>query len=590
MNKQAAMLDFAEEESGVSLSDYINLLRRRKKIVALVFSAILVLTVIVAFMWPPTYQSEAIILIEEQQIPSNLVQTTITSYAQQRIEVIRQRIMTINNIMGIVEQFELYTERELKSKTRTEIANDFREAVTIEPISADVVDPQSGRPREAVIAFSLAFVGEVPSRVQKVANEITSLYLEENLKERSAQTKNTTSFLASEADALSATLSNLDQKIAVFKDNNEGALPELQGFNRGVVDRIETQLVDLSFQLKELRKSETQIEAELLIQSPTAPVVLPTGETVLGDGDRLKAMESEFRQKSAIYREDHPDLVRLKRSINDLLMEVGAADKFEDSAKQLQTERDRLEGLEAKYTVDHPEIIASKRIVKQLQESLSDAIKVDVAVNPDNPAYIFLKTRLNSVREDLRASEVKSLDLRSKLEKHEVYLSRSSQVEKEFRELLRELNSTQRKYDEIRAKQMTAELAQSLESKQKGERFTLIQPPELPREPISPNRPVIVILGLFLGLFGGIAVAILYETLDGAIYGVDAIISATGAPPLVSILYMETVVEADAHNKKRWYLLGALVVAGVFFVIFFHVYIKPLDVMWFILMRKLGLS
>ncbi|RZV56861.1 MAG: sugar transporter, partial [Pseudomonadales bacterium] len=137
MNNPSTMLEF--EEEGKSLRDYVNILRRRKRKIAITAAAVMTLVLLVTFLWPATYRSESVILIEQQDIPSELVRTTITSYAQQRIEEIKQRIMTISNIMGIVEKFELYSERELRRKTRTEIAQDFRKAVSIRPISAEVV-------------------------------------------------------------------------------------------------------------------------------------------------------------------------------------------------------------------------------------------------------------------------------------------------------------------------------------------------------------------------------------------------------------------------------------------------------------------
>ena len=192
MDNQSEFLEFEGETR--SLSDYVNIIRRRKKVFAIATGIVMVLVITATFLWPKTYRSQAIILIEQQDIPADLVQTTITSYAQQRIEEIKQRIMTIGNIIGIVEEFELYTDRELERKTRTEIAEEFRKAVSIRPISAEVVDPRSGRPTLAIIAFSLSFDGDHPSKVQKVTNEITTLYLDENLKERTEQTKSTSDF------------------------------------------------------------------------------------------------------------------------------------------------------------------------------------------------------------------------------------------------------------------------------------------------------------------------------------------------------------------------------------------------------------
>lgn len=588
MNTQSAMLDF--EEEGKSLRDYVNLLRRRKRIIAIAASAVMAVIVLITFLWPATYRSESIILIEQQDIPSDLVQTTITSYAQQRIEEIKARIMTIGNIMSIVEEFGLYTSRELERKTRTEIAQDFREAVSIRPISAEVVDPRSGTPSIAVIAFSLAFEGDVPAKVQKVTNEITTLYLDENLKERTEQTQSTSDFLTTEAKLLSSTLEELDGEIARFKERNEGALPELNQFNMSVVDRTELQINDLTFQSKELEKRKIQLEGDLTQVSPTAAVVLSTGQTVLGEADRLKALQSQLRQYEAAYSESHPDITRLRREIGVLLENSTEVPEHEETAKQLRLERDLLAELQSKYTQDHPEIVKSKRVIDGLQKTLSTAIENNAEIKPDNPAYLVLKTRLQATEEDMRANKAKISQLQAKVERYEGYLSRAPQVEKEYQRLLRDYQNTQVKYQEIRHKQMSAELAQNLESERKGERFTLIQPPELPIDPISPNRVLLILLGAVVAAAAGLGLAIILETMDDAVFGVSQVAATTGAAPLVVVGYMETVEEESKHNRKRLYIILGLIFAGIVALILFHNFIKPLDVTWYILLRKLGIQ
>lgn len=579
-----------QEEQGASLLEYINIIRRRKRLVAITFVVVLVIAIIIAFVWPAKYSSEAVILIEGQDVPQNLVQTTITSYAQQRIEEIKARIMTIGNIMSIVERFELYTVSELERKTRSEIADEFRRSVEIEPMSAEVVDPQSGRPREAVIAFELSFKGRSPTKVQKVASELTDLFLDENLKERTAQTQSTSNFLKSEADRLLDRVEALEAKIAKFKEDNKGGLPEFQSYNLSVVERTEEQLQNLEFQKKELEYARRKLEDEMSLISPTAPVTLPSGVRVLGDADRLKALESEYRQKSSIYREDHPDLVRLKRAIEDLLATGIASNEYEDTQKQLRTERDKLSSLRQRYTDDHPQVVASRRIIEKLEAELSGAIRQEASVTPDNPAYLIMKNQYDATVKDLRGSEILEQQLLDKLDRYKTYVSRGPQLEKELITLGRELSATHSKYNEIRAKLMHAELAQTLESEQKGERFTLIQPPERPSEPFSPNRPGIVFFGVILALGFGIGGALLREMLDGSVYGVRTVGEIAGAPPLVSIGYHESQEEARRHNLKRVLMVFAAIAFIAVFLTLFHLFVKPLDVTWYILMRRLGLN
>ena len=587
MNNQAEMLD--GEENTRSIGDYINVIRRRKRVLAITAGTVMTIIILAAFLWPKTYRSQAIILIEQQDIPSDLVQTTITSYAQQRIEEIKQRIMTIGNIIGIVEEFELYTERELERITRTEIAEDFRSAVSIKPISAEVVDPRSGRPSLAIIAFSLSFDGEVPSKVQKITNEITTLYLDENLKDRTAQTKSTSDFLTAESEVLSGQLEDLDEKIAYFKESNKGALPEQNQFNLSVVDRTELQINDLDFQIKELQKRKIQLEGDLTQISPSAPTMLSNGQMVLGEADRLKALQSQIRQYESVYHPEHPSLQRLRREINTLLDGGGGFDQHKEMTEQLRVERDVLAGLESKYTANHSEVLQSKRVISSLEASLSEGIQTDAQLTPDNPAYLVLRSRLNATNEDIRNNSEKIKALREKVERYEGYLSRAPQIEKEYQYLLRDYQNTRMKYQEIRAKKMSADLAQNLESERKGERFTLIQPPELPIHPVSPNRTAMVFIAVVFGLGAGLGMVILLESLSAAVFGAAEVTALTGIAPLAIIGYMETQEEEGHHNRKRILIVLGFLCIGLLAMLLFHLFVKPLDVTWYILLRKFGI-
>ncbi len=587
MDNQAELLEFENETR--SLGDYVNVIRRRKRVFAIATSVVMVVVITATFLWPKTFRSQAIILIEQQDIPADLVQTTITSYAQQRIEEIKQRIMTIGNIIGIVEEFELYTERELERKTRTEIAEEFREAVSIRPISAEVVDPRSGRPTLAIIAFSLSFDGDHPAKVQKVTNEITTLYLDENLKERTEQTKSTSDFLSSEADFLSKQLEDLDGKVALFKEKNEGAMPAQNQFNLNVVDRTDLQISSLDFQLNELEKRRMELVGQLSQVSPTAPITLSNGQVVLGEVDRLSALQSQVRQYESVYHADHPTLIRLRREIASLLDVAGSENQLDDVVAQLKQERDRQSELRGRYTLDHPQVIKSQRVIETLEAKLAQGVESNAEMKPDNPAYLVLQMRLNATNEDIRANNEKIKTLREKIERYEGYLSQSPQIEKEYQKLLRDYQNTFAKYQEIRAKKMSADLALNLESERKGERFTLIQPPELPIDPVSPNRTAMVFLAVILGIGAGLGMTILREAIDTSIFGASEVTSLTGEAPMAIIGYMETKEEESKHNLKRLYIVLALVLAGILALVLFHFFVKPLDVTWYILLRRLGI-
>ncbi len=585
-------MEFTElEESTKELSDYIDILKRRRRSILLTMGIILLVTLLALALWPPTYRSTATILIEEQEIPRDLVRSTITSFAAQQIQVINQRIMTVTNIMTLVDKFKLYHDNDQLSKPRTEIAAEFRDAVSMDLVSADVIDPLSGRPTEATIAFTLSFDYRSPSKSQKVTNELVTLYLNENLRARNLQSANASDFLLREANALKDQLVELENSLAEFKERNEGSLPELYDFNITTVDRTERELLDASLRVQELEKRKIELASDLAQLSPSAPIALPSGEMVLGDSDRLKSLQSEFRKKSSLYHDNHPDVRRLKREIEDLMAATGISSGRDETLKQLDSARDELAQLKSRYTDDNAKVTAQQRIIEQIERELVNSKRGAKVAAPDNPAYVLLNTQLRSANSEIRSLLQKQVELKRKVKKHEAKILRAPGVEKEYKALLRDYDNATLKYREIKAKQMEANLAKNLEQDRKGERFTLIDPAQRPIEPVSPNRLALLLFGLVLSIAGGFAAAAVLELMDASVRGEKALTEVLGGVAPISVIpYIENESDTDSHLKIQTRVKIALAVGAIALLILVHAFYKPLDVIWFILLNKLGLS
>ena len=169
-----------QQEQEKDIQDYIIAIRKRKTAIISIFSVVLFLTVSIAFLLPAIYKSSSTILIEQQEIPPELVMSTVTSYAAERIQTIQARVMTRTNLLKIVDKFKLY-EDERKFETTEEIIARMQEDVSLDVISAEVVDPRTGRPSAATIAFSCLIKVSHQSKVQRVANELTTLYIKRKL-------------------------------------------------------------------------------------------------------------------------------------------------------------------------------------------------------------------------------------------------------------------------------------------------------------------------------------------------------------------------------------------------------------------------
>lgn len=581
------------EEDEKSLADYVKMFKRRKKQMLVPAAVVFLIALLVAFIWPPTYRSSATILIEQQQIPKDLVASTVTSYAAQQIEVIKARIMTMKNIMELVNKYELYSESDLRTTATSEIVAEFADDVSIDVLSAEVIDPKTGRPTEATIAFTLSYQHSSPDKSMKATNELVNLFLNENLRDRTEKSATTSLFLKEEVGTLARELERQEEALAQFKTENEGSLPELYQYNLQIMDRTQREILDISLRLKELEKRKLDLQSQLVQLSPYAPTVMPDGQQVLSDYDRLKSLKSQYRQKVAVYSEDHPDVKRIKREIDVLEKVLGVALSPKEYAEQLRTEENVLSELKQKYTADHPKVLAQERVVEQLKANPpaeTDQSTVAVAESADNPAYVLLETQLRSTQVEVQVLKDNKAELEQKIKRYEDLILKAPMVEKQYISMQRDYENAALKYKEMKAKQLAAELGRSLEQERKGERFTLIDPAILPEEPVSPNRPLILLLGLVAAAGLGVGTAIILEALTPSIRGRSELAAIAGMQPLVVIPYIETSEEGQKQKSTK---LRIFLIAGVGIIValvLFHFLVKPLDVTWYVLLRKLGLS
>ena len=529
------------QEHITSPDEYLAMARRRLKPAVFVFSTIFLLAAIVAMVWPASYLSQAVILVEEQEIPQDMVRSTVSSYVDQQIQVIEQRVMTLETIMGIIKQYEVYPEIDIARLSRTEIADRFRRAVSIEVISSELSGGNSGRAQNATTAFTLGFESTSPQKAQQVANQLIDLFLNENLRARTERTASTEEFLRQEVEVLKKTLSDTEQELAEFKVRYKDSLPENFQINVHRLTQLQAQLTSSFNILEDLNKREIELSSQLSQINPYAPTVLPSGQAVLSDTDRLKALEAEYRNKAALYNANHPDIKRLQREIDMLAAKVGDSD---------------LESV------------------------------------PDNPAYIVLQNEISGVRVDRSGVRRNIEQLESEMEIVNESLILAPTIEKEFAQLQRTLQTTQIKYLDLSAKLHDAELSGALEQERKGQRFIVVEPPIIPDEPVSPNRLALLSVGIILAGAAAAGLVLVLESLDQSILSEKSLTAVTGHPPLIAIKYIFTPGEDAARKPGKKFLIigGAGLMSILLVLILIHNAYQPLDVLWFRIARKLGIG
>lgn len=520
------------EQNVITLSDYIAIVKRRKWSLILPIVVIFFTAGIIAMSLPSIYKSTSTILIEEQNIPADFVKATVTSFAEQRLQTIHQRIMSFTRLHEMITRFDLYSE--LKDKwTAEEIAGKMREDIHLEPISAEINDRRTGRPSTATIAFTLSYEGKNPGTVQKVANVITSLFLEENLRVREMQATETTEFLEKEMKKVKTRLAELESRMAAFKTEHINELPDLFQVNMQSLNNSENSIARLGEQLRNLKEREGYLQTQL------ASIPL---DIEMGNKDKLRLSELKVH------------LVYLK----------------------------------TRYSDQYPDVIKTKAEISELEYQINgkaDIPRQDGRI-PDNPAYITLASQLSSTQAEIQSVKRQIQKANETVNNFRQAITNTPRVDEAYKAIRIELENTQAKYNDLMMKHMEAVISQGLEKDQKGERFSLIDPARLPESPFKPNRLAIMLIGLVLGVGAGVGLASLREFTHQGLWGVDTLATSTSFPVLASI--PEIMTTEDLAQKKRKQVITITAIALLVFVgiVLFHFFVMDINIFWAKVMRK----
>jgi uncharacterized protein involved in exopolysaccharide biosynthesis len=584
--------DALDEPQNANLGDMLEVVRRRRRPLLWTLAAVLLTTLALALLLPPVYRSTATILIEQQEVPQDLVRSTITSYADERVQVMSQRVMTTQNLLEIIRRYGLYP-RELRRESREKLIEQMRDDIQFRLVSADVIDPRSGIPRKATIAFTVSYDNKEPDLAVKVANELTTLYLNENLTSRTQSAQDTAGFLNSESERLSKRVSELEAALADFKRQNLQNLPELAQLNMQLMDRTDQQIRDNDAELRSLSQQRVFLQAQLVQIKPNSVLISETGERILSSADRLKMLKSSLASRRALYAPNHPDIVRLEREIAGLEDQKDGAADVNDLRRDLEQARGELGAARERYAPEHPDVRRLERQVASLEAALaakpSAPATTAAPVTADNPAYVQLEAQLTAVINNQRSLQQKSAQLQALRENYQRKMATSPAIEQRYRELSRDYEGAQLKYNEVRSKQMEATLAQNLETNRKGERFTLIEPPLPPEQPVSPNRLAILIIGFVLALGSAGAAAAIAESLDTSIRGRKDLAQLWQESPLALIPMLVSEGDRLKSRQRVKFAAGASLAGVLATLALVHFLVRPLDVVWFVLTRRYGL-
>ena len=529
------------EEDVKSLGDYLEIAKRRKYYFLTPFVIVLVGAVITAFLISPVYRSEGVILVESQQIPTDFIRSTITSYAEERVQIIEQRVMTRENLLGIIEKYNLFSDKIGKIPV-SEIIENMRKQIFVQLVASDI-QGVSGRNRSSHnLTFRIAYEDQIPAVAQNVANELVTLFLDENLKARTERATQTTNFLVSEAEKLKEMMSDIEGQVAAYKQQYQDSLPENLELNSSMLDRAQQLQREIERDIKSEEEEKSYLEVELATLQSAIPRPQESEETLTPE-QNLLGLKAEYRRLSSVYGPAHPDIRKVKRQISNLEEQL----KFETSGGRISH---ATEGSNAERLV-------------QARISAADS-------------------NIESLRKQRR-------ELGSRIAMLQDRIIKTPEVERSLLALERDYENIRAEYDELKSMATDANLSQSMEEQSKAERFSLLEPPLLPEKPVKPNRPKILLIGFMLSMASGAGMVFLTEMMDKSIKGTLHLVKVIKDTPLITIPFIETNEDIVKKKRKRRVIISLVICSLLLLILSVHFLYMPLETLWFKVLHRVSI-
>ncbi len=548
--------------------DVLGALRRRKWIGLAV--AIIGAAAAVAYVMslPATYRSTATILIEEPDVPQDLVKSTVSTYANERLQIIQQRVMTSQHLSQIIDQFGLYGGTQQQAP-RSQVIRTMRSNVDLEVVSANIAGQQPSKTRQqpqASIAFTLSFEHGNPQVAQSVASQLTQLYLAENNRTRQEKAAGTTQFLSAQAKKLYGDVQSLEKRLLDLRSQYNGSLPEQFSMNTQMLNQAQGQLMQSQSELQVLSEKRAFLQSQLSTVSPYVPVAA-NGQPASPQA-QLMALEMQYGDLSARYGAKHPDVIRLQRQIDTLRKQLGGGSSLRPDSQAISQLESQLSEAQQRYGESHPEVKRLRRQLDEMTAAANAAPAITLTAQrgaPDNPVYIQLQSQLADVNSQLGGLQDRSAALETNVNDLQQRILQTPRVEAEYNSLRVQHSVALQRYQSYKDKEADAEVAENMEQQSKGETFSVLEPPQLPDMPERPNRQLLIAVGLFLAGILAAGTMLAVDMLDPRIFDPKNLMHTFGEMPLATVPYIVTGDEVKGRRLRLIGLAGGamIVIAGL---------------------------
>ncbi len=459
----------------LNFDDYGTILRRRLWVVLIPAVLGIIVAVLIARHLPPRYTSNSLILIEQPKVPVSFVPSIGGNDLTSRLANMEEEILSRTRLEPLIDRYGLY-KRDIHTVPIEELVARMRDDITVAPVSFSNNESDD---RRSVPGFRISFTASTADNAQSVCSEITSMFVDENLRLREAQAEGTASFIGMELQQAKQSLDAEDAKLAVFKRQYFGSLPDQEQSTVRILDSQTTELNNLTDNLGRYQDDRTYTES-LLTQQLSAWKAGQSGSSPQTLQQQVAALEDRLAALRVQYTDSYPDVVSAKLDIANLKKRI-ARQHAADSAKDAKASRSSLDAL-----VEPPEISR-------------------------------LRAQMYSIDEAVKENTREQAQLRRQINSYQAKLKLTPTVEQQYKDITRNYQTALDFYNSLLSKENESQMSTNLEKRQEGEQFQVLDPADLPQKPSFPDMERFAAGGFVVGLVLGGGLALLLEMKDKAL-------------------------------------------------------------------------
>jgi len=478
------------------IKKYIDMALRRKWWIIIPFMLVVLAGLTYCLKVPRVYEAQTLILVQPQRVPEDFVRTIVTETVEDRLKTITQEVTSRTNLEKIIQQYNLFAFK-LNMLLEDKVER-LRELITID------VSYGGSRRTDDTNSFTISVRGKDPKKVTEVTNALTFNFIAENLKIRESQAVGTFAFISDELESVRKRLMEKEEELKQYRERYMGGLPEQLEANLSILERLQGQLDQIHSSLRDAENRKVTLQAQIAEQEKVGAGLLMPVSPQGNEPTDIPSLRNRLASLEARYTQNHPDVIRLKEMLAIMEAERGAK------------------------TVDSPE------------RSIPVSREVQV-----------LRSQVQDITLEITSHKAEIKKIRSQVKWYEKKVEDTPKREQELLTLNRDYENLNALYNSLLNRKLEAEMAVSMESKQKGEQFRIVDPAKIPSRPVEPDLKKMILLTLALGLGLGGGLAYLIETMDTSFKTPEEVEKELQLSVLVSMPIRYTVKELRIIKIKK---------------------------------------